>query len=368
MHDELKFQIALTLIPGVGPVAARNLISYCGSIEAVFKEKSSRLIRIPDIGPITANAIEGHSVFDKAEEECRFIEEHKIKTLFYLDSDYPKRFVNCNDSPILIYFKGNADLNTNKIVAIVGTRNATDYGKTITEQFVTGLGEAGVTIISGLAYGIDICAHKAAVRNSITNIGVVGHGLDRIYPGNHRSTANKMLENGGLLTEFPSGTNPDRENFPARNRIVAGMSDAVVVIESAEKGGALITADVAGSYNRDVFAVPGNINNMYSKGCNYLIRENKAALVESAADILRMMRWLDGDEPNVIKPKQIQLFNDLSTDEEKTVNLLQESGQLDIDGISLCLQYTPGKIATILLELEMKGIVKALPGKKFQLI
>ncbi len=368
MHDELKLQIALTLIPGVGPVAARNLISYCGSIEAVFKEKSKRLIRIPDIGPITANAIEGHSVFDKAEAECRFIEEHKIKTFFYLDTDYPRRFANCNDAPILIYFKGNADLNAKRIVAVVGTRNATDYGKAITEQFVTGLGEAGITIISGLAYGIDICAHKAAVRNKITNIGVVGHGLDRIYPGNHRATANKMLDNGGLLTEFPSGTNPDRENFPARNRIVAGMADAVVVIESAEKGGALITADVAGSYNRDVFAVPGNVNSMYSRGCNYLIRENKAALVESAADVLRMMRWLDGDEPAPLQPKQRQLFNELSVEEEKMVNLLQESGQLDVDGISLRLQFTPGKIATLLLELEIKGMVKALPGKKFQLI
>ncbi|MEP7265187.1 MAG: DNA-processing protein DprA [Bacteroidota bacterium] len=368
MNDQLKFQVALTLLQGVGPVAARNLISYCGSAEAIFREKVSHLIKIPDIGPVTAKSIVNHKVFDRAEQECEFISANKIEAFFYLDKKFPKRLTNCNDAPVLLFFKGKADLNSQRIVAIVGTRNATDYGKLITEQIVAGLGSEGVMILSGLAYGIDICAHKSAVRNNITNIGVVGHGLDRIYPSNHRSTAVKMIENGGLLTEFISGTNPDRENFPARNRIVAGMCDAVVVIESAEKGGALITADVAGSYNRDVFAVPGNINNTYSTGCNYLIKENKAALVESAADIIKMMRWVPGDEAKSTKAKQRLLFNDLDTEEEKMVNLLQENGPLHFDGISLNSSFTPGKIAKILLDLELKGIVKALPGKQFQLI
>lgn len=368
MNDQLKFQVALTLLPGVGPVAARNLVSYCGSAEAIFREKVSHLIKIPDIGPVTAKSIVNHQVFERAEIECEFISSNNIEAFFYLDKKYPKRLANCHDAPVLLYFKGKADLNSQRIVAIVGTRNATDYGKLITEQIVGGLGIEGVMILSGLAYGIDICAHKSAVRNNITNIGVVGHGLDRIYPSNHRSTAVKMIENGGLLTEFISGTNPDRENFPARNRIVAGMCDAVVVIESAEKGGALITADVAGSYNRDVFAVPGNINNTYSVGCNYLIKENKAALVESAGDIIKMMRWEQGDEVVSSKVKQRLLFNDLNVEEEKMVNLLQENGTLHFDGISLNCSFTPSKISKILLDLELKGIVKALPGKQFQLI
>jgi DNA processing protein len=367
MSESLKLRIALTLIPGVGPVSAKNLISYCGSIEAVFKEKEARLLKIPLIGPATVKAITNHHVFERAEQECRFILENKIKPLFYLDKEYPRRLANCADAPLMLYFKGNADLNAERVVGVVGTRSATEYGKNITEQMVAGLGAEGVMIVSGLAYGIDICAHKAAVRNNITNIGVVGHGLDRIYPSNHRSTAAKMVINGGILTEFPSETNPDRENFPARNRIVAGICDAVVVVESAEKGGALITADVAGSYNRDVFAVPGNVNNIYSKGCNYLIRENKAALVESHEDIIRMMRWQKGDGSGEGKARQKLLFEDLSNEEEQLVSLLNENGLMEVDDISWRLKLTPGKIAALLLQLELKGIVKAMPGKQFQL-
>ena len=366
MFENLKYQVALTLIQGVGPVLAKSLISYCGSAEAIFREKESKLLLIPDIGPKTAKAIITHDVFARAEEECQFIIKNKITPLFYLDKNYPKRLNNCHDAPLLLYFKGCAEFNSEKIVGIVGTRNATEYGKTITEELVTGLGASGVVIISGLAYGIDICAHKVAVKHNIPNIGVVGHGLDRIYPSNHRSTAEKMALNGGVLTEFPSGTNPDRENFPARNRIVAGLCDAIVVVESADKGGALITADVAMSYNRDVFAVPGNVNNIYSRGCNAIIRDNKAALVESSADVIRMMRWQEGDRP---KKSSIQkkLFNDLSEDELQLVNLLEENGLVEADVFSWKLQLSPGKVASLLLQMELKGLVKALPGKQFQL-
>jgi DNA processing protein len=367
MNNELLYRVAITLIPGVGPVLARNLISYCGSIEQVFQEKHSRLVKIPDIGPITAKAIATQNVFQRAEEECGFIIDNKITPLFYLDKDFPQRLRNCYDSPIMVYFKGNADLNAEKIVAIVGTRSATSYGREITDQLVADFGENGAMIISGLAYGIDITAHKAAVKRNITNIGVVGHGLDRIYPSTHRATAAKMVLNGGVLTEFPSKTNPDRENFPARNRVVAGISDAVIVVESAEKGGALITAEIANGYNRDVFAVPGNINSQYSKGCNLLIKENKAALIESASDVIKMMQW----ETNILnepKIKQRKLFIDLSDAEKRIVDFLADNSAVDIDVLSNQLTLTHSQSAALLLGLEIKGIIKVLPGKQLQLI
>lgn len=365
MNETIVKQIALTLIPGVGPILARNLVSYCGSVEGVFKEKESRLVKIPEIGPITAKAIVDHNVFDRAEEECSFIEKNNIKTYFYLDQDYPKRLKHCHDAPLMLYFKGKANFNAGRTIAIVGTRNATEYGKSVTGEFVKELGQHNVVIMSGLAYGIDINAHKAAVLNDITNIGVLAHGLDRIYPGNHRSTAEKMILNGGLLTEFLSQTNPDRENFPSRNRIVAGMCDAVLVIESAEKGGALITADVANSYNRDVFAVPGNVNNIYSRGCNRLIRDNKAALAESAEDIIKMMQWDDAEVKKA--PKQRTLFMEFSPEEKKLVDILNEEPAVDLDTIAFTSRIPLGKVSALLLGLELNGVVRSLPGKQFQL-
>ncbi len=366
MNEKLKYQIAITLIPGVGPVSARNLISYCGGIEAVFHEKEYRLLKIPAIGPMLAQAIVKQKVFEQAEAECLFIEQNKIQSFFYLEENYPQRLRNCNDAPLLLYFKGKANLNAERMVAIVGTRNASEYGKTITAELVQQLGEQNIMIMSGLAYGIDICAHKAAVKHNITNIGVMAHGLDRIYPGNHRSTAEKMMMNGGLLTEFPSLTNPDRENFPSRNRIVAGMCDAVIVVESAEKGGALITADVANSYNRDVFAFPGNVTNIYSKGCNRLIRENKAALAETADDILKMMQWDEAPDRKII-PQQKQLFMEFTGEEKLLVDILSENPAVDLDTIAFSTRIPMGKASALLLKLELNGIVKALPGKQFQL-
>ena len=365
MRETLLKQIALTLIPGVGPVSARNLVSYCGGVEAVFREKKLNLEKIPSIGPLTAKAIVGHKVFERAEEECRFIEQNNLQTFFYLDQKYPKRLKNCHDAPLLLYFKGNADLNAEKIIGIVGTRNATAYGKSVTEQIVKDLGRHQVMIMSGLAYGIDICAHKASVLNNITNIGVLAHGLDMLYPGNHKTTAQKMLSAGGLLTEFPSKTNPDRENFPSRNRIVAGMCDAILVIESAEKGGALITADVANSYNRDVFAVPGNINNIYSSGCNKLIKENKAGLVETAEDIIKMMQWENEERKPVLH--QQKLFLEFSGEEKLLLDILNEEPAVDLDTIAFTSKIPLGKVSALLLKLELSGVVKALPGKQFQL-
>jgi DNA processing protein len=368
MHQtDLKYKIALTLIPGVGDVLAKNLVSYCGSAEAIFKEKKALLLKIPEIGPVTAESIIKHKVFDRAEEEIDFIDKYTIQPLFYLDKNYPNRLKQCADAPVMLYYKGNADLNSTKIISIVGTRNATDYGKEFTEKLVADLVKHDVLIVSGLAYGIDICAHKACVKNSVPTVGVLAHGLDRLYPALHKSTAKHMVDNGGLLTEFMSNTNPDRENFPKRNRIVAGIADALVVVESKAQGGSLITADIANSYNRDVFAVPGGVNDIYSEGCNKLIKSNKAALIESALDIEYILNWVKKEEGKKKAQTQKQLFIELSADEQLLVNLIDKHDSIAIDMICANVNLPVSKIASALLNLEFSGMVKTLPGKMYRM-
>ncbi|MBI2270348.1 MAG: DNA-protecting protein DprA [Bacteroidetes bacterium] len=365
MNELLKYKIGITLIPGIGDVLAKNLISYCGSIEGVFKEKKAKLQKIPGIGLVLADAIRNHNVLERAEQEIRFIEKYKIAPLFYLDDDYPQRLKHCHDSPVMLYYKGKADLNTKRVVGVVGTRNATLYGKKICQDLVSGLADHDVLIVSGLAYGVDICAHKAALTNDLPTIGVLAHGLDKIYPAAHRSTAEKMLAKGGLLTEFLSQTQPDRENFPKRNRIVAGMADATIVIESKDEGGSLITADIANSYNRDVFAFPGKVDDEYSVGCNQLIKNNKAALIESAADVLRLMGW----EKQKQKKKTVQqrsLFHNLSPEEEAVVAILREK-PVGIDELCLTAKLNMSKVSMLLLNLELTGVVRSLPGKVYSL-
>jgi DNA processing protein len=365
--DELlKHRIALTLLPGVGVINAKMLVSYCGSVEAVFKEKKSSLEKIPGIGTLTAASIIKHEVFERAEEEVKFIRKYKIASLFYLDADYPTRLKNCDDSPVMLYFKGNADLNTQKIIAVVGTRNATEYGKQVCEKLIEGLAAYNISIVSGLAYGIDIISHKLALKNNLPTVGVLAHGLDRIYPGTHTSTAEKMLAHGGLLTEFMSKTNPDHQNFPSRNRVVAGMVDAVIVAESALKGGALITADIAFGYNRDVFAVPGKVNDIYSQGCNHFISENKAALFENAEQFIKAMSW-DVEEKKATPNKQMVIFKDLKEEEKVLVELLQENGKLNIDTLILRSKMPVSKVSSSLLNLEFAGVLRSLPGKVYQL-
>lgn len=366
LDEILKHRIALTLLPGVGSVTAKTLVSYCGSVEAVFKQKKSSLQKIPGIGEVTAASIVSHSVFERAEEEIAFIRKYKITPLFYLDQEYPSRLKNCDDAPAMLYFKGKADLNAQRVIAIVGTRNATEYGKQVCEQLIEGFEAYNFTIVSGLAYGIDIAAHKLCLKHNLPTIGVLAHGLDRIYPGTHKSTAEKMINNGGLLTEFMSLTNPDAQNFPARNRIVAGMVDAVIVVESAFKGGALITADIASSYNRDVFAVPGKINDPYSQGCNRFISENKAVLFESPEQFIKAMNW--GEEEKKEKPnKQMVIFNELAAEEKILVELLQENGKLNIDTLILRSRLPVSKVSGCLLNLEFAGVLRSLPGKMYQL-
>jgi DNA processing protein len=361
-------QIAINLIPGIGDITGKKLIEHCGGVEAVFTETKQYLKKIPGIGEsLVAAIVNGRSqALARAEKELQFVEKYKIVCLFYTDDNYPYRLKHCIDSPMMLYFKGNCDLNKAKVLSIVGTRSATEYGKNCCKAIVDGFAGTDVLIVSGLAHGIDTCAHKEALKNNLQTVGVLGHGLDRIYPTTNRSLAEKMLNSGGLLTDFLSETNPDRENFPKRNRIIAGMADATLVVEAAKKGGALITAEIANSYNRDVFAIPGKIDDVYSEGCNYYIKINKAALVQSAEDIKYIMKWKTEETKN--EGIQRKLFINLSPDEEAIVALLTETSELSIDTICYSMQTTMSRVATALLNMEFEGIIKRLPGKMYCLI
>lgn len=362
--DAFLHRIAITMIEGVGDVLARQLISYCGGVDAVFKERKKALVKIPGIGPKTASAIANFKDFKKAEKELEFIHKHKIRVFFYTDADYPTRMKNCHDAPLILYFKGSESLDARRMVAVVGTREATDYGKDQTRQICLELGRAGATIVSGLAYGIDITAHRTCIENDIPTIGVVAHGLDRIYPQQHTTTARKMINLGGIVTENPSGTIPDRENFPKRNRIIAGLCDAVIVTEAAKTGGALITADIANSYNRDVFAVPAKVIDLQSEGCNNLIKTHKAALIQSATDVLYIMDWRE--EASSKKQKQTELFQELTEDEMICLSVLRNDSGVYVDEIAIGISKTQSQTAALLLHLELKGFIQSLPGKKYK--
>jgi DNA processing protein len=363
----LLYQIALTLLPGVGDITGKKLVSYCGGVEAVFTEKYHRLLKIPGIGELTAKAIANQNVFSRAEEEAVFIEKYRITPLFYLDTDYPRRLKNCIDSPMMLYYKGNTNLNNTRAISIVGTRKATNYGKDFTERLIRELIPYNVLIVSGLAFGIDTCAHKAALECGLATIGVLGHGLDRIYPVQNRSLAGKMVEHGGLLTDFPSQTNPDRENFPKRNRIIAGASDATIVIETGLRGGSLITADIANSYNRDVYALPGRSGDEHSIGCNWLVKTNRAALCDTPEDIISNLGWELNEKPTSGK-KQRELFIELTEDEEKIVSVLKANGDVAVDQMSEATSLPASKLAAALLNLEFEGLLKCMPGKVYRLI
>ena len=329
MENDLLYKVALTLLPDIGDVRAKNLIAYCGSVEAVFKEKQSALKKIPGVGEIIARSISETDMLERAEEELRFIEQENIQPLFYLDEDYPKRLKHCEDSPVMIYYKGNADLNARKVISIVGSRAATDYGRNICEKIVEELADLHVMIVSGLAYGIDITAHKSALKNDMETVAVLAHGLDMIYPGTHTNIAEKISRQGGLLTELPSLTKMHPDLFPKRNRIVAGLADAVIVIEAAKASGSLITAELANGYSRDVFAVPGKIGDIQSEGCNHLIKINKAALLQSAKDIIYLLGWEENENGKKKKNIQTEIFIGFSDDEQVLVNIIKEKGKIN---------------------------------------
>ena len=364
MNLAKMYQISLTLLPKVGDVSAKKLIAYCGGAEAVFKESKKNLLLIPGIGSVIANSIVSQDLLSVAEFEMTFMDQNNIKPIYFLDDDYSFRLKQCGDAPILLYTQGTIDLNAKKIISIVGTRRATDYGKHSTERLIEGLSDFDdVLVVSGLAYGIDIAAHKACLKYNVPTLAVLAHGLDRIYPQLHSQVSKEIQKQGGLISDFMSGTPPNRENFPKRNRIIAGLADATLVVEARKKGGALITADIANSYSRDVFAVPGRVGDKNSEGCNNLIRRNQAALVQSSVDIGYLMNW-DKEVPKN-EGKQVSLFLDLDKDEQEVMGILASKEKLNLDLIALQAKLSIPRIMQVLLQLELKGFVRTLPGNLY---
>lgn len=365
--DELlRYKIGISQIPGIGSINAKKLIAYTGSVEAVFKEKKKHLLKIPGIGETLADVIVKHQNLSKAEAEIEFIRKYDIHYHFYLDAAYPERLSQCSDAPIMLFYKGEIDFNHPKVISIVGTRNATDYGKEITSKLIAELAlrHKDIIVVSGLAYGIDICAHRASLKNNVATVAVLAHGLSTLYPAVHRNTAKEIISHGALVTDFTSDIQPERNNFIKRNRIIAGLADATIVVESGAEGGALITADLANSYDRDVFAVPGRVNDPWSKGCNKLIKTNKAAMVETVEDLEYLMGWDSGKA----EPRQMSLFQNLTDEEQIVVNLLKEENNLMIDIMCLRANMPVNQVSSLLLKLEFMGLIKSLPGKVYRLV
>lgn len=371
-EEELLSLIALTEVPGLGPIGARQLLSTMGSATDIFRERKNLTQLVPGTSERLVKALDNPEAFHRAEKEMRFVTDNRIECLSILSDTYPSRMRECDDAPILLYYKGNADLNARKAISIVGTRNATPYGKQLCETFLADLKKfvPDLLIISGLAYGIDIHAHRTALANNLPTVAVLAHGLDRIYPAVHRATAVNMLEQGGLLTEYLSGTTPDRPYFIQRNRIIAGMADATIVIESALKGGSLITAKMAGGYHRDCFAFPGRADDTFSQGCNKLIATNQAGLVQTAEDFIQAMCWDTDIAPKGKSPATVQrqLFPELTEEEQSIADLLQQKGELQINELTIESNLPINKLTALLFELEMKGVVRTYAGGMYRLV
>ena len=372
-NDTLFHELALTLLPGIGPQLTRQLMSYGGAAKNVLMMPPGKLHRIPGVGAATVAILTGkdrEAAFRKAEADLKKAEKDGVEIIFYTSKRFPSRLKLIPDAPAILYYQGTADLNAPKTVALVGTRKATDYGREQTERIIAGLVPHRPLVVSGLAYGIDIMAHRAALQEGLDTVGVMATGLDIIYPAVHRKTAEKMREQGGLLTEFPFGTPPDRYNFPARNRIIAGLSDGTVVVEAAIKGGALITAELALSYDRDVLAVPGNLGSEASAGCNALIRDNKAALYAEPRDLEQLLNWDAAlDQSGKFKRLTTHAAEDFTPDEFALITVLAAAGGREelMDELAWKAQLPIYAVASLLLALEFRGVVRALPGKKFQL-
>jgi len=366
--DQLRFKMGIGLIPKIGPVLTKRLIAYCGSAEGIFLENRSGLSKIPGIGERLADHIVSHRTLDRVDREIEWINKYRIDSLFYLDGDYPERLKQCEDAPVILYVKGKTNLNRLRVISIVGTRNPTDQGRAITRELIQDLAARfpGMLVVSGLAYGIDTCAHKGALRNNLDTVAVLGHGLSHLYPSVNRETAAQITEKGALITEFLHDEKPESANFVKRNRIIAGLADATIVVESGEKGGALITADIANSYNRDVFAFPGRISDKYSSGCNRLIKTNRAALMENVSDLEYYMNWQKTEK----QPDGFQktLFIELDEEEKILIGLLKNNTSLTIDQLAIQSNLQVSRTSSILLNLEFKGLVRCLPGKVFRLI
>ncbi len=365
MSNDLLFKIALSKIPGVGAKLGKHLIAYCGGIEPIFTESLRRLHKIPGIGEKLANEISKVNPYELAEQDILYHERKNNKITFFLDEDYPLRLRHIEDAPILFYSKGNYNPHPSRTVSIVGTRKPSPYGQAICESLVNDLKPFDVQIISGLAYGIDAIAHKTANRCDIENVAIMGTGLDVIYPSVHHKLSEQIQKNGALISEYPIKMRADKENFPRRNRVIAGLADVVVVIQSASKGGSLITAEFGNQYHKDVFAFPGRVTDDTSTGCNALIKQNKAHLIESVKDIAYIMRWeKDAQAEN---DKQASLFIELSDEEKSIMGLLKHNEEAPIDWLHHKSEKNLSELANILLSLEFKGLVLSLPGKKYTL-
>lgn len=365
--SELLYTLALLQVEGVGDIVAKKLIHHCGSAEKVFAAPKSQLLAIDGIGEVLVRNLQNKTVFQRAEAELAFIEKEQLDYTFYQDEAYPERLKHCVDGPTVLFQSGNIHLEQQKIISIVGTRQVTNYGIDFTRKLIEDLALLNPVIVSGFAYGVDIVAHQAALDYGLQTVGVLAHGLNQIYPKVHKKYLRKMEENGGFLTEFWSTSSPERENFVKRNRIVAGISEATIVIESAEKGGSLITANLANDYNRDVFAVPGRTSDKYSQGCNLLIKTQRANLLTSAADLLYMLNW-QMEPASQSKPIQKQLFITLEPEEQHIYEYLQKNGKELLDIIALECHLPIHKISSLLLAMELKGVIRPLPGKLFEAV
>jgi DNA processing protein len=366
MSEENLFHLmALLRVEGVGDIMAKKLLTHFGSAEAVLNAKSAQLAAIDGVGSVLLKKLKDKSVFEKATQELQFIQNNNIDVLYFQDEKYPDRLKHCIDGPVLLFGSGNINLKNRKIISIVGTRQITSYGTEFCRKLIEDLAPLNPIIVSGFAYGVDIVAHQLAMDHDLQTIGVMAHGLNQIYPKPHKKYVAKMEQNGGFMTEFWSTSNPDKENFVRRNRIVAGMTEATIVIESADRGGSLITANMANDYNRDVFAVPGRVTDKYSQGCNNLIKTQKANVLTSAADLIYILNW---DIKNDSKPVQKQLFVSLDDDEQKVYDYLLKTGKELMDIIALHCDFPIYRISGLLLNMELKGVIRPLPGKLFEAI
>ncbi len=362
--DEKVCRLALTQIPKVGVITAKQLVAHCGSALAVFKQSKRALQGIPGIGPQLAQAISKQKSLIRAEKELELMQKKGIQMLYYQDSDYPKRLQHHADSPFILFYKGKIHFNSLRIVSVVGTRQPTHLGQALCEQLIEGLSHPNLLVVSGLAYGIDSIAHRKCCELKIPNVAVLGHGLGSIYPAAHYPIARKIESCGGLISEYFCEVGPEKEHFPMRNRIIAGMCDALVVVETALKGGSIISAELANNYHKDVFAFPGRVNDPKSRGCNQLIKQHKAALIESAQDLIQMMGWDTNQKIHIQK----QLFEDLNDQEKLIVDLFHSGDALSMDYLSYQCHLTNSQLSALLLGLEFKGLLKTLPGNRFTLV
>ncbi|RIV72826.1 DNA-processing protein DprA [Flagellimonas aequoris] len=366
-EPEIIAALRLQSIPNIGDITAKKLIAHCGSPKAVFEDKLHHLLKIDGIGRQTLKDLFEPGYLDEAEREHQFLSKEGITPLYFMDEGYPNQLKHCVDGPILLFQRGNIDLKHRKIISVVGTRNVTNYGTSFCETFIEEIAPLNPVIVSGLAYGVDMAIQKAAMDKGLQTIACLAHGLNQIYPKAHKKYKQSIEEHGGFLTEFWSTSQPDRENFLKRNRIIAGMSEATIVVESAEKGGSLVTADLANGYNREVFAVPGRVSDKWSKGCNDLIKQQKAHMLTSAAELIYLLGW-DLDPKNEKNPVQKQLFVELDPTEQSIYSYLQLNGKQLLDTVALECQLPIFKTSSTLLNMEMKGVIRPLPGKLFEAI